>query len=138
INSKSKIRKWKAGFILIDEINQAILMIKDRKSKLWGFPKGSYEEKRDETMFAFAQRELMEETGLSLNKDELYQSKLYKHKFKERLSYMYVNFISMKSYSLNIKDKREIEDARWISYKNLLALPMTKVCYDQLKKIFFI
>ena len=70
INSKSKIRKWKAGFILIDEINQAILMIKDRKSKLWGFPKGSYEEKRDETMFAFAQRELMEETGLSLNKDE--------------------------------------------------------------------
>jgi 8-oxo-dGTP pyrophosphatase MutT (NUDIX family) len=61
------IKTWKgAGLILLNS-NYSILLVRDTKSKKFGFPKGHYET-YDKTPYETALRELNEETGL-LEKD---------------------------------------------------------------------
>jgi 8-oxo-dGTP pyrophosphatase MutT (NUDIX family) len=65
------ITSWKgAGIILFDKDDLSLLLVKDTKSKKFGFPKGHYEE-YDKTPFETAIRELNEETGLTIEDIEL-------------------------------------------------------------------
>ena len=67
----NRITSWKgAGMILFDKDNLSILLVRDTKSKKFGFPKGHYE-KYDKTPFETAIRELNEETGLTREDIEL-------------------------------------------------------------------
>jgi len=66
------ITSWKgAGIILFDKDDLSLLLVRDTKSKKFGFPKGHYE-KYDKTPFDTAIRELNEETGLTEKDFELF------------------------------------------------------------------
>tara|TARA_Y100000389_G_C17441122_1_gene508615 strand:+ start:438 stop:1118 length:681 start_codon:yes stop_codon:yes gene_type:complete len=60
----------KCGIILFDSMNESILLVRSRKSKLWGFPKGHVED-FDKSLKHTAVRELLEETGFIVSPSDL-------------------------------------------------------------------
>jgi 8-oxo-dGTP pyrophosphatase MutT (NUDIX family) len=94
--------------------NRKVLLVKGRQGeKKWSFPKG-HRETFDTSPLSCALRELKEETGLLL-KEQFTTSKRY------RAGEYYVFFLP-EEYSVNPKDTREIEEARWVSLDELVAL----------------
>ena len=59
----------KAGVVIFNPPSKSVLLVQSR-GNLWGFPKGSIEE--NETIEAAAIREVKEETGYELKKNELH------------------------------------------------------------------
>lgn len=90
------------GTILINE-NGDILLVRGRLSKKWSFPKGHC--KHSETDLECAKRELLEETGLTL--DTHYTSY---HKFKGG---SYFVFPVIGRPSAIFTDQKEIEIVQW-------------------------
>jgi hypothetical protein len=65
------INSWKGAGIILLNSKCSILLVRDTKSKKFGFPKGHYE-KYDKTPYDTALRELNEETGLVENDFKLF------------------------------------------------------------------
>ena len=67
----TKEKSYKSGGLLYDNLKDSILIIQSR-GNLWGIPKGTLEE--GESYMDGSIREIYEETGLTINKDQMQQS----------------------------------------------------------------
>lgn len=106
----------KCGIIVISKDDFEILLVRGKKSKKWGFPKGHMEfgETEEET----AKRELYEETGIHIDDLKL-RNRL---RFKNNI-YFFAN-VDKSKIKINIQDKDEIEKAMWFNKRQLLELPL--------------
>lgn len=106
----------KAGAILIQKLNGKILILHQKASDFWGFPKGTKE--NSETWKIAAIRELKEETGKS------YPTNLFNSCISLFTTRLYV-IIGEHDYKCNI-DGEEIDDYKWVTFKELTKLKLSK------------
>ena len=95
------------------------LLVLGRQSNKWGFPKGHME--HNETEEQTALRELREETGIELSRDEI--SSENRIRFKNNIYFLFhttLPYIHERMRS-NI-DMREIECMKWFSEEDLLDM----------------
>lgn len=76
IINHDKRRKQKAGIFFYNTLQDKVLLVKSRGLK-WGIPKGTREDS-DLTIQHCACREVLEETGISIDENELNNLKYYK------------------------------------------------------------
>lgn len=97
------------GAIVISTQNR-ILLVKGRKTGIWSFPKGHL--KGAETSLECALREMLEETGISMN--------LHKNYLRRKLfagEYFFYNVES--EIEATPKDTTEISEAGWFSFEEI-------------------
>ena len=101
-----------------------ILLIHQKKSGLWGIPKGHSE--KNETVLQCASREVFEEVGLDISKTlhrkeqeciKGYSTKRKYHLFKINLGY---------KPKIHI-DYKEIDNFEWVKFKNLGNYNLNKI-----------
>lgn len=68
VNDEDKYGKRKAGILLYDKKKECVLLVQSR-GNLWGIPKGTLYE--NESIVEGAIREVNEETGIIIDKDDL-------------------------------------------------------------------
>lgn len=107
------------GAVVYRRINDEyrFLLIKNRRSNHWGFPKGHMEkgETREET----AMREVLEETGIHINIVEGF-CKDSQYKIGSRIEKRVEVFLGSTEDTQTIIQKEEIEDYRWLRYPEAL------------------
>ena len=108
---KYQHKKNKAGVIIHDKTQDKILIIQSR-GNLWGFPKGSL--KTNETFLECAIRELYEETGIKIQKQNFNTEKSIK--IKSTNVYYYIN---MEQCNVNIQKNIIDNDATGIGWVNI-------------------
>lgn len=96
---KNKIKRNKAGVFFHDPIEKKILLVQSRGEK-WGPPKGTLE--GDETYEEGAIREVREETGIVLTKEQL--DKCEKH----RIDRSYYYYFEIQSDQLETVDNTNV------------------------------
>lgn len=114
-NYKNRIRYIKikkSGIILFD--NNKILLVKNRRTNLWGFPKGSVEN-FDKNLKYAAIRELKEETGYIIDYESI-----------EKGILIFRDFILFNVNIKNIIEKRERTDHEEILTQNFFTLEEIK------------
>lgn len=113
INNKSKYDKNKSGVVMYDKDQNKILLVQSR-GNLWGFPKGTFNDGEDfETC---AQRELLEETGIYVEKSDL-TIPCY---INPKVIYFYLE-VNLNNYNIKIQTQ-EGNDANSIGWINLNCL----------------
>ena len=95
------------------------LLIKNKRSAHWGFPKGHIEE--GETKEETALREVLEETGIHLNIIEGYES-VSKYKIKNRIEKVVSIFVGTTKDTSTVIQQSEIEDYIWLTYERAMSL----------------
>ena len=110
---KNKYNKNKGGVILYDPAVNKALMVQSR-GNLWGFPKGTFEDGED--FKTCAQRELKEETGVSIDK-ELLTNGIY---ISSKVVYYYLE-VNSEDYPVTVQTY-EGNDANSIAWLNLSCL----------------
>lgn len=134
----SKIKKTvSSGVILVN--NQStkpeVLLIKNRKSGMWGFPKGHVENK--ETLIETAIREVKEEIGLEINHLEekpCFKSKYIDDNNNNKRVFYFLKKINKIVPQLNA----EIEDYMWADLEKAyetLIFPELKEIVKKIKSI---
>lgn len=107
------------GAVVFRKINgeNRFLLIKNRRSNHWGFPKGHMEkgETREET----AIREVLEETGIHINIIDGF-CKESQYKIGTRIEKRVEVFLGSTEDTQTILQKEEIEDYRWLRYPEAL------------------
>lgn len=93
------------------------LLIKNKRSNHWGFPKGHIERGENET--ATAKREVLEETGLHINIIDGYSS-TSEYKIAGRVEKRVTIFIASTTDTNTVIQEVEIEDYIWLDYDNAL------------------
>lgn len=94
------------------------LLIKNKRSNHWGFPKGHIE--RGETKEETARREVLEETGLHINIIDGY-STTSEYKIAGRVEKRVTIFLACTTDSRTVIQEAEIEDYIWLDYDNALS-----------------
>ena len=103
-------RTYKVGVIIMDPTNTYTLIVKQKSTGYWWFPKGSIE---SFDTISEAKREVLEETGLMIDIDNETQKIEIDHlKFTTYI-------ITHEICNVVPKDSDEIEDIRWININNL-------------------
>ena len=94
------------------------LLIKNRRSNHWGFPKGHME--RGETREDTARREVLEETGLhiSIFSDFSYESR---YKIGSRIEKRVDVFLASTEDTQTVIQKEEIEDYIWLRFSDAFS-----------------
>ena len=95
------------------------LLIKNRRSAHWGFPKGHIEE--GETKEETALREVLEETGIHLTIIEGYES-VSRYKIKNRIEKVVSIFVGTTKDTSTVIQQSEIEDYIWLTYDRAMNL----------------
>ena len=139
IKDDKKVTK-RSGIIFISRNDNEIklLVVKGNGSGIYSFPKGKQNE--DETIETCAVREVMEETGININENELIDKK----KCKIGSNTYFLLEVDENDYqSFNIKDTREVCEVSWKTVeelkhincnkdiRNILQYPVKK-CYYHL------
>ena len=115
------------GAIIFNKLNNKYLIIRDKCSKRYGFPKGHIE--YDESEFGTLYREIHEETGIDLTKHDFeYIKKSLKQIFIRhhmmsnninqqylRVNIFYILIVKMNSNVKLIKQESEIDFLDWVS-----------------------
>ncbi|MBQ7688593.1 MAG: NUDIX domain-containing protein [Clostridia bacterium] len=116
------------GAVVFRRINEEyrFLLIKNRRSTSWGFPKGHMEkgETREETAY----REVLEETGLHINILEGFCSES-RYKIGGKIEKRVDVFLASTTDTQTVIQKEEIEDYIWLRYPE--ALNMLKFDNDR-------
>lgn len=123
-------REKSCGCIIVK--NNKVLLIKQVTGN-WGFPKGHVE--KDETEYETALREVKEETNLDV---KIINNKRYTMNYlTERGSYKQVVLFVANEIGGNIKrQEEEIDDIKWLSYKDALETVDFQNTKDILKKVY--
>ncbi len=95
------------------------LLIKNKRSNHWGFPKGHIE--RGETKTDTAKREVLEETGLHINIIDGYSS-TSEYKIAGRVEKRVTIFLAYTTDAYTVIQESEIEDYIWLDYDNALSM----------------
>lgn len=107
------------GAVVFRKINgeNRFLLIKNRRSNHWGFPKGHMEkgETREET----AKREVLEETGIHINIIDGF-CKESQYKIGTRIEKRVEVFLGSTEDTQTILQREEIEDYRWLRFPEAL------------------
>jgi 8-oxo-dGTP pyrophosphatase MutT (NUDIX family) len=113
----SEIAKhYKAGIILVTQKNQ-VVVVRNKSSKIWGFPKGSIKQ-RDKNLSEASSRELMEETGMKIL-PTIHNSK----RIQICRTYYYLICIHCdETVIFDPVDKFEIDEVRLISIPDIHSL----------------
>lgn len=112
----------KAGVICFDNCGRHLL-VKEKTSNKWGFPKGSVE--KNESLVDCALREFREETGYTLEKRQIFIGKTFKcHKCMYFI--VYINTTddaenSLIPYTMSTEniDRDEIVDMFWVNLSDV-------------------
>ncbi len=95
------------------ERGRCVLLVRDRTSNKWGFPKGHVEGR--ESGFMCAQREVREETGLTMAVTSTCML------INQDACYYLVDYDSSCIGTLKTNDSTEISELKWIPKKHLLS-----------------
>ena len=109
------------GAVIFHDIKGEVryLLIKNKRSAHWGFPKGHIE--RGETKEQTALREVQEETGLRVKLIEGF-SCLSKYRIRDRVEKTVTIFTATTPSTVIHMQKEEIEDYIWLTYDRALSL----------------
>lgn len=109
------------GAVIFHDIKGEVryLLIKNKRSAHWGFPKGHIE--RGETKEQTALREVQEETGLRVKLIEGF-SCLSKYRIRDRVEKTVTIFAATTPSTVIHMQKEEIEDYIWLTYDRALSL----------------
>lgn len=104
-----------SGAVIYREIygKTRYLLIKNKRSAHWGFPKGHLE--RGETKYDAARREVLEETGLHL-KIHLGFEGVSKYKIKNKINKVVSIFVGTTEDETTVIQEEEIEDYLWLPF----------------------
>ena len=118
------------GAIVYRNINGSIryLLIKNRRSSNWGFPKGHSE--KGETKYDAAVREVLEETGIHIKIHSGFEG-LSKYKIKNNIDKIVSIFVATTDDTGTKIQEEEIDDYIWLPYQS--AMPKLK--FENDKKI---
>jgi bis(5'-nucleosidyl)-tetraphosphatase len=104
------------------------LVVKSKANGHWSFPKGHME--KDESEKETARREVLEETGLNIILLDEFRTKI-EYQLTESTLKEVILFIGITSaQSVNIQQE-EIEEFKWLNYKEMLDL----LTFENSKKI---
>lgn len=108
-----------SGAIVYREIHDAIryLLIKNKRSTHWGFPKGHIE--KGETKYDAARREVLEETGLHI-KIHLGFEGISKYKINKKIDKKVSIFVASTEDTTTTIQEDEIEDYIWLPYQRAM------------------
>ncbi len=108
------------------EDNIRYLLIKNKRSEHWGFPKGHLE--RGETRADAARREVLEETGIHVKLHIGFEA-VSKYKIQNKIDKRVSIFVGTTNDVHTKIQKSEIDDYIWLPYKR--ALPYLKFSNDK-------
>ncbi len=124
------------GAIVYRLINDEVrfLLIKNKRSANWGFPKGHIERGENETDTAY--REVLEETGIRIDflPDFRYKSE---YSIQNRIEKKVIIFLATTKDTTTIIQKEEIEEYLWLKYDkamNSLKFPNDKFLLTKAKE----
>ena len=124
-----------SGAVVYREIGDSVrfLLIKNKRSAHWGFPKGHLEQ--GETNIDAAKREVLEETGIHINLHDGFES-VSKYKVRGKIDKQVSIFVGTTDDVHTKIQETEIEDYVWLPYSK--AVPFLKFDNDKsiLKKAF--
>lgn len=95
------------------------LLIKNKRSAHWGFPKGHIEP--GETKIETAKREVLEETGIHINIIDGFEC-ISKYKIRDRIEKKVSIFVGTTKDTSTIIQQEEIEDYIWLTYDRAMNL----------------
>lgn len=95
------------------------LLIKNKRSAHWGFPKGHIEP--GETKKETAMREVLEETGIHINIIDGFES-VSKYKIRDRIDKKVSIFVGTTKDTSTVIQQEEIEDYIWLTYDRAMSL----------------
>lgn len=95
------------------------LLIKNKRSAHWGFPKGHIE--MGETKEQTALREVLEETGLHIRIIDGFES-LSKYRIRDKIEKTVSIFVATTNDTVTHIQQEEIEDYIWLTYDRAMSL----------------
>ncbi len=109
------------GAVVYRYINGQIryLMIKNKRSTYWGWPKGHME--RGETRYDTARREVLEETGLHVNIHLGFEGKS-RYSLSDKTDKIVYIYVASTTDKKTIIQKKEIDDYIWVPYKTAMVM----------------
>ena len=109
-----------SGAVVYRKIHGSIryLLIKNKRSSHWGFPKGHIE--MGETKYDAARREVLEETGLHLKIHLGFQGES-KYKIKGLIDKKVTIFVGTTDDKLTVIQREEIENYIWLPYTSAMS-----------------
>ena len=127
-------RAIECGGIIVDKYLKNLLIVYQRASKKWGLPKGhmDFNEIRNNDREKCAKREILEETGLDLNK--LPNTIIGKENMNNKVFFIYKLDCSIEQLSLMPRDKNEILDVIWINLDNINMFTDKNECNRSLRE----
>lgn len=108
-----------SGAVVYRIINNAtrFLLIKNKRSSNWGFPKGHLEQ--GETNIEAASREVLEETGIHIKIHSGFES-VSRYKIKNKIDKKVSIFVAATDDTNTVIQEEEIEDYVWLSYNKAM------------------
>lgn len=109
------------GAVVYRYINGQIryLMIKNKRSTYWGWPKGHME--KGETRYDTARREVLEETGLHVNIHLGFEGKS-RYNLSDKTDKIVYIYVASTTDKRTIIQKKEIDDYIWVPYKTAMVM----------------
>ncbi len=123
---------YRAGVIVLHPTDDAVLMIRDSRNRMWSFPKGGWE-RCDNSQLATAVREVREETGFIYKKD--YQIFLGAEIFDIQ-GYVFFQGVASRAELYMTENLQEfVAEVAWIPFERAQGMRTNRVTYLALRRL---